>query len=274
MPWVFNPFTQKFDWTESPVPGAGTANTLQATDGAGALTAATGVTFAGAGRLNYSLGTITTAVGPMVITETRNASGVTFPGWVYNVTNTAAGTNSTFFDLQLNGASRLSVRTSDGSIQGWAQANLFGFVGVNVAGALLSASAVGFGGAVLFNGASTTRGLVIAADMPITWSTANSGVTDYSSLNGSVDCSLRRSAAGLLEVTSGPGGSANRRDLAARYFVTTPTTVASLGAASSAGAGARSFVTDANATTFAAIVAGGGSNGVPVYSDGTNWRIG
>jgi len=23
-----------------------------------------------------------------------------------------------------------------------------------------------------------------------------------------------------------------------------------------------------------AVVAGGGSNGVPVYSDGTNWRIG
>lgn len=36
----------------------------------------------------------------------------------------------------------------------------------------------------------------------------------------------------------------------------------------------RAFVTDANATTFASIVAGGGSNNVPVYDDGTNWRIG
>ena len=36
----------------------------------------------------------------------------------------------------------------------------------------------------------------------------------------------------------------------------------------------RAFVTDANATTFASIVAGGGANGVPVYHDGTNWRIG
>jgi hypothetical protein len=34
------------------------------------------------------------------------------------------------------------------------------------------------------------------------------------------------------------------------------------------------MVTDANATTFASIVAGGGSNNVPVYYDGTNWRIG
>lgn len=52
------------------------------------------------------------------------------------------------------------------------------------------------------------------------------------------------------------------------------TTVAGLTAAATAGAGARSFVTDANATTFASVVAGGGANGVPVYSDGTNWRIG
>ncbi len=44
--------------------------------------------------------------------------------------------------------------------------------------------------------------------------------------------------------------------------------------AATAGSGARYFVSDANATTFASIVAGGGSNPVPVYSDGTNWRIG
>lgn len=51
-------------------------------------------------------------------------------------------------------------------------------------------------------------------------------------------------------------------------------TVAGLPLVADAGAGARAFVTDANATTFAAIVAGGGANGVPVYCDGTNWRIG
>ena len=51
-------------------------------------------------------------------------------------------------------------------------------------------------------------------------------------------------------------------------------TVASLPSASAQGAGTRLFVTDANATTFASVVAGGGTNGVPVYSDGTNWRIG
>lgn len=56
--------------------------------------------------------------------------------------------------------------------------------------------------------------------------------------------------------------------------VTGSTTVASLPSASTAGAGARSFVTDANATSFLSTVAGGGANKVPVVSDGTSWLIG
>ena len=59
-----------------------------------------------------------------------------------------------------------------------------------------------------------------------------------------------------------------------KYFNNGTLTVATLPTAATAGAGARAFVTDANATTFASIVAAGGANGVPVYSDGTNWRIG
>jgi hypothetical protein len=54
-------------------------------------------------------------------------------------------------------------------------------------------------------------------------------------------------------------------------------TVSGLPAAATAGAGTRAFVTDSTVTAsgnFAAIVAGGGANPVPVYSDGTNWRIG
>ena len=40
------------------------------------------------------------------------------------------------------------------------------------------------------------------------------------------------------------------------------------------GAGTRAFVSDANLDTFGAVVVGGGSFLVPVYSDGTNWKIG
>ena len=55
---------------------------------------------------------------------------------------------------------------------------------------------------------------------------------------------------------------------------TTPVVVGSLPAAATAGAGARAFVSDANDTAFNAIVAGAGANNLPVFSDGTNWRIG
>jgi hypothetical protein len=51
-------------------------------------------------------------------------------------------------------------------------------------------------------------------------------------------------------------------------------TVATLPSAATSGTGSRSFVTDATAPTFGATVAGGGAVAVPVYSDGTNWKVG
>ena len=65
--------------------------------------------------------------------------------------------------------------------------------------------------------------------------------------------------------------------VATTYSKTTAKTVATLDAAATAGAGARSFVTDATVSMAAGIgtiVVGGGANAVPVYSDGTNWLIG
>lgn len=56
--------------------------------------------------------------------------------------------------------------------------------------------------------------------------------------------------------------------------VTTPGTVNNLPSPAVAGAGARAFVTDANATAFGSTVGGGGSNNMPVFSDGTSWLIG
>jgi len=54
-------------------------------------------------------------------------------------------------------------------------------------------------------------------------------------------------------------------------------TVATLPSAATRGAGAAAFVSDSNATHAAGLgntVVGGGANFVPVYSDGTNWKIG
>lgn len=38
--------------------------------------------------------------------------------------------------------------------------------------------------------------------------------------------------------------------------------------------GRRRVVTDSTTTTFNAIVSGGGANKIPVWDDGTNWRVG
>ena len=51
-------------------------------------------------------------------------------------------------------------------------------------------------------------------------------------------------------------------------------TVATLPSAVTSGKGARSFVTDALAPTFGTTVVTGGAVAVPVYSDGTNWKVG
>lgn len=52
------------------------------------------------------------------------------------------------------------------------------------------------------------------------------------------------------------------------------TTIGALIAAATAGAGARSIVSDALAPVFGAAVAAGGAVVVPVYSDGANWMVG
>jgi hypothetical protein len=57
----------------------------------------------------------------------------------------------------------------------------------------------------------------------------------------------------------------------------TPVLLSVLGVASTAGAGTRAFISDGNlaaAGNFGAVVSGGGSNNVPVFSNGTDWLIG
>ena len=73
----------------------------------------------------------------------------------------------------------------------------------------------------------------------------------------------------------------NRVDLILDQFKTdtiipalTNYTVATLPSAVTSGKGARSFVTDALLPTFGSTVAAGGAVATPVYSDGTNWKVG
>jgi hypothetical protein len=63
-------------------------------------------------------------------------------------------------------------------------------------------------------------------------------------------------------------------NLAAQFCLSGVYEVATLPGADSLGAGARAFVIDSSVTTFGSTVAGGGSAKVPVYSDGTDWKVG
>lgn len=87
-------------------------------------------------------------------------------------------------------------------------------------------------------------------------------------------------AAGDIVLTTGtPSGSGAQGliSLQSRAWKGLAVTVANLPAAATAGAGARAFVTDANTTIILGIgttVVGTGSNKVPVYSDGSAWKIG
>ena len=83
------------------------------------------------------------------------------------------------------------------------------------------------------------------------------------------DIALTRDQANVLKITDGSTGTG--------YLKLIPTTVGALTAAATVGAGTKAFVTD-SANTLSShhgqTVAGGGSNFVPVFSDGTNWIVG
>ena len=67
----------------------------------------------------------------------------------------------------------------------------------------------------------------------------------------------------------------NQRDkIIGQLKASVPATVANLPSAVTSGVGSRAFVTDSSVSTFGSTVAGGGSTKVPVYSDGTNWKVG
>jgi len=82
---------------------------------------------------------------------------------------------------------------------------------------------------------------------------------------------------GTLSSLSVTGNVTSNNVIANNIVTTTAVVFSSLPAAATAGAGARAFITDGNlvaAGNFGSLVTGSAGNSVPVYSDGTNWRIG
>ena len=79
---------------------------------------------------------------------------------------------------------------------------------------------------------------------------------------------------GLGSNTTAIGNSSTTLTKVFGAIQATTYTVATLPSASTSGVGARSFVTDALAPVFGATVTGSGAVATPVYSDGTNWKVG
>lgn len=98
---------------------------------------------------------------------------------------------------------------------------------------------------------------------------ANTGISVYRSIS-----STGNIIAGNISTLETGGNITGNTVTAATAVVTTPTTVDNLPSAVAAGPGARSFVIDSNTIAFYSNVGNAGSNSVPVFSDGTSWRVG
>ena len=195
-------------------------------------------------------------------------------GTSVNITAETLGTGGDNLDIVLTPAGTGKVRLPDGLSTQLALA----FTTTATTGIFAAVSGTRFG--IVSNG---TFSLNIASNFVAMPTASVLGWTSVGGADGSsIAAGLAYNAAGVVEVNNGTAGA--YRDLKLRNliagggngsYVQTPSmTVASLAAAATAGAGARAFVTDATATTFLSTVAGGGSNKVPVVSDGTNWLIG
>jgi len=148
--------------------------------------------------------------------------------------------------------------------------------GVNVTGAI-SATGNITGGNVL-GGANVNATTHTGTTVSVTGNITGGNVLGGANVNATTHTGTTVSVTGNItggNVLFGAGVVSGTGNITGGpYLKTSSLTVATLPVAATAGAGARSFVSDATATTFASIVAGSGANPVPVFSDGTNWKIG
>lgn len=263
--------------------------------------AITGTTITATEKFVASSGTITADAPALNSTQTWNNAGVTFTGYKINITDTASAGGSLLMDLQVGGVSQEKTdksgnKTLTGKLlvaNGTAAAVSVGFStatgsglwnrGSGVPGIAVNGTDIYSFGASTFSLLSTSGAVSINGDAVLTRDAANT----FAQRNGTAAQTRRLSnthtdasnyerltetwSSNVCYTKTEAAGTGTLR----QYIpVTNPVVVASLPSAATAGSGARSMVTDANATTFASIVAGGGANTVPVYSDGTNWRIG
>ena len=196
-----------------------------------------------------------------------NDAATVFTGLKLNVTDGAGGSpvgnsDSKLLDLQSGGTSKFYVKASGTQLIGGCTLNVAEFSNQSgvptVFSPLLNRH--------FFSWSNFNR-IQLGADVKLNWSNVDGNA------NAATDVGLVRSTAGVIRVTNSSTGTGYiKQDPVAISALPDPTN------ATGVGAGTRGFVNDASSTTFAAVVAvgtnDGGSTVVPVYSDGTSWRIG
>lgn len=237
--------------------------------------------------------------------DTWNAGATTFTAVKMNVTDTASAAGSLLMDLQVGGVSRFNVN-KNGVLRITDPSASFGTPITSAALIVEStdAGAVGPRVNVYHNSASpadndnisglqfwannssaaATRFATMAVIATSVTAGAETGIISINTaVSGAIDSRFR--IGNGLWTFGATGGDQGANTINASSFYANGNIIAdtnalircrvyTVGTLPTVVAGARAFVSDANATTFASIVAGGGANGVPVYSDGTNWRIG
>ena len=235
--------------------GSITASTITATTGLGANLPLNGKTINGTGNINITGSITATTNNSSAITGTStNAgfAGVTAIGGLYAVSNNNPAIRlAGITDGQFNN-SRLDIDAFKGTVD----------VKTNtVAGDSL--------GGIYIRGYHNST-YIVAAGIIASW-------------NSDAQLTTAFPASTLLFFANGNGNVSNLATFDGKTGIfnspVAQTTVYSVAGtalpnAVTMGVGARAFVSDATVNTFATAYTGGGSNKVPVYSDGTVWRIG
>lgn len=200
-----------------------------------------------AGALTVGGKTATTDAPILNLSQTWNDAATTFTGLKLNVTNTAGSNTSKLLDLQVGGSSKFNVNHEGklfiGSSLFYSQNTTFAQFGGNLC--------------IQYNGLS---GTIFRGGVGASFGNPQSGATFFVK---------PEATSGLVSFTDGSTGTG--------YFKQTPVLVSALPVAATVGAGTRGFVSDSTSTLSShhgQAVAGGGANVVPVYSDGSTWRIG
>jgi len=143
-------------------------------------------------------------------------------------------------------------------------------------GATGATGATGPAGIAGTNGANGSTGATgsTGPEGPIAGSNTQVLFNDDGTANGNAYFTFNKATQVLTVGTGTAGNIIGANVLSANTVITVAVDYANLPLANTAGVGARAMITNGNTTTFYSIVNSGGSNIVPVFSDGTNWRVG